>query len=388
MKAFLDVLKREALRISESWVLLFSTIIGPLLGFIIIYWIFSAGVVRNLPVTIVDEDCSQTSRKLCQLVEASPVIGEVVYVSQLGNAKVLMDEGKTQAIIRIPKNAERQIFKGESCKLNIYLNNANLVVGGTLKSSLYKILNTVSAGIKMQVYQKTGKSTYQALNYVQPIRLSTHRLFNPYSNYAFFLALGLLPVMLTVFTFLGSVYALGTELKEGTAPELLQKAKGNIIIALTGKLLPYTVLFFMQSWVMDLVLFKGLQTPLQGSLSLLFGSQLILIVCYQSVALLFLAVTSNLRLSLSLGSAYTIMALTFSGLTFPTMAMPLIARVFSYLFPYTLWLKVFVSETLRGDISNQLWVNIMYLGIYFLLGLMAFPTLKKRLSSHQHWGKQ
>ena len=99
--------------------------------------------------------------------------------------------------------------------------------------------------------------------------------------------LGLLPLLSVVFIFLGSVYALGMEFKEGTASDLMSKAENNIFTALSGKMIPYTFLFFMNMLVMDLLMVKTLGTPLRGSLALILVSEILLIISYQLLAIFF-----------------------------------------------------------------------------------------------------
>ena len=119
-------------------------------------------------------------------------------------------------------------------------------------------------------------------------------LFNPFGNYSYFLVLGLLPLLAVVFTFLGSVYALGIELKEGTAGELISLAKNNVTVVLAGKMLPYTFLFFMDMMIMNIILMKTLGTPVHGSLFIILISEVLLIISYQLLAILFLKVTCSI----------------------------------------------------------------------------------------------
>jgi ABC-2 type transport system permease protein len=124
-------------------------------------------------------------------------------------------------------------------------------------------------------------------------------------------------------------------------------------------------------------------TPLNGSLAMVLFSEFLLILAYQAMAIVVLTVTINLRLTLSLGSAYTMMALTFSGLTFPAMGMPLLAKIFSFVFPYTFWLKVFLSQSLRGEPVHEAIVPLLLLLPYILTGVFAFPLFKKRLTDER-----
>jgi len=386
--SFFKVIRRETRRIAGSWVLIFTTMIAPIIAFLAIIWLFSDGVVRDLPVAVVDMDQTAFSSRITQLIDAAPVCNVMWRLSSTDEAKKMMDAGKIDAIVVLPTDLERKVFNNGVPAIAVYINNTNVVKGGALKSGLFTTLSTISAGVKVQVAVKKGQTPMQAIEKARPVKVNVHLLFNPFGNYSYFLVLGLLPLLSVVFIFLGSVYALGMELREGTAGELLLVANNNVSVALAGKLLPYTLLFFMDMMMMNILLMKTLGTPVNGSLFLILASEILLIISYQLLAVLFLKITANLRLSLSLGSAYTMMALTFSGLTFPSIAMPLMAKLFSLLFPYTFWLQIFLSQTLRGEPVSEVVIPFLAFIPFIVGGLLAFPGMKRKLSHPRYWFRE
>jgi ABC-2 type transport system permease protein len=386
--ALFTVIRRETRRIAGSWVLIFTTMIAPASAFLIIMWLFSDGVVRDLPVAVVDMDHTAFSSRVTRLVDATPVCNVMYRLNSIDEARQMMDAGKIDAIVVLPQDLERKVMNNGTPEIAVYINNTNVVKGGALKSGLFTTLSTISAGLKVQVAIKKGQTPAQAIEKSRPVKVNAHLLFNPFGNYSYFLVLGLLPLLAVVFIFLGSVYALGIELKEGTAGDLISKAGNSVTVALAGKMLPYTFLFFVDMMIMNIFLLKTLGTPVHGSLFLILVSEILLIVSYQLLAILFLKLSANLRLSLSLGSAYTMMALTFSGLTFPSMAMPLIAKLFSLIFPYTFWLQIFMSQTLRGEPVSEVVLPFLAFIPFILGGMLAFPGMKRKLSHQKYWFRE
>jgi len=386
--ALFTVIRREARRIAGSWVLIFTTMIAPASTFLIIMWLFSDGVVRDLPVAVVDMDHTAFSSRVTRLVDATPVCNVIYRLNSTEEARQMMEAGKIDAIVVLPQDLERKVMNNGTPEIAVYVNNTNVVKGGALKSGLFTTLSTISAGVKVQVAIKKGQTPAQAIENARPVKVNAHLLFNPFGNYSYFLVLGLLPLLAVVFIFLGSVYALGIELKEGTAGDLISKAGNSVTIALAGKMLPYTFLFFVDMMIMNIFLLKTLGTPVHGSLFLILVSEILMIVSYQLLAILFLKLSANLRLSLSLGSAYTMMALTFSGLTFPSMAMPLIAKLFSMIFPYTFWLQIFMSQTLRGEPVSEVVLPFLAFIPFILGGVLAFPGMKRKLSHQKYWFRE
>ncbi len=384
---FFRVFLREIERMTGSTVYLFTTLIGPLFSFIILLSIFSDGVPRNLPVGVVDQDNTVLSRKAGMWIGATPEAEVVNYYPDRLEAYQEMKEGKLDAVIFIPEGTEKAILKGESGKIQVFISNANILKGGFLQKGIYKALATLSGGIKVQFAMKGGLPEEKALAKIQPVKLHQHVLFNPFGNYSYFLLTALLPLMVVIFTLLSGVYSIGIELRDGTGEDWLKHSDDSLIVALAGKLIPYTMLMFFNLMVMNFILFVQLGTPLQGSFGFLILSELLMVVCYQLIAVLLVGFTANLRLALSLASAYAMMALTFSGLTFPQVDMPLPANIFSYFFPFTHWVKIFISQAIRGEAFVHALLPATLMILFILVSLGFLPRLKKLLKEERFWGK-
>jgi len=363
------------------------TFIGPLMAFYLVMWIFAANVPRDLPVAVVDLDHTSVSRQIARMTDATSIAQVNRNFTSLYEARLSMEKGKVDAILVIPSGTEKDIYKGGSSRVALYLNNANVLKGGLLNSGIKKALATFSGGVKMQLKMKEGATQSQALQQIQPVLLRSEVLFNPYISYSYFLTSSLLPVMLIVFTLLGTTYALGCEMQQGTGPDWLHMADDNICIALAGKILPYTLIYFCVAMVMNVILFSYLQVPLRGNLHILLIGEFLLIVSYQFLAIFLIGLFGNLRLGLSLGGAYTMMALTFSGLTYPVFGMPAIAQAAAHIFPFTYWLKIFVSQPMRGEpAANGLLLMFAFFA-FIALGAMFIPRLKYLLMTEKFWGK-
>ena len=95
------VMQREWKSIWGKWPYLFMTIVGPLAGFFLVMWLFSANVPRNLPVAVIDLDHSSLSRQVSRMVDATPIAKiNADYVS-LEEAKESLEKGEVDAIVYI-----------------------------------------------------------------------------------------------------------------------------------------------------------------------------------------------------------------------------------------------------------------------------------------------
>jgi ABC-2 type transport system permease protein len=379
--------KREIGRILHDRVYLFIGIVAPLISFTLITLIFSANVPRKLPVAVVDQDHTALSRKIIRMIGATPIAFPDNRYSNLEEARKALVSGETDAIVTIPAGTEKKIIRGEHADVAVYFNNVYLIKAGLLKSGIQKAIGTLSAGIKLQTRMMWGESQIRAMGKIQTIQLTPVLLFNPYTSYEYYLTLLLLPVMLTVFVLFGTIYAIGTELQYGTGPEWLKAAGEQMPAALAGKLMPHTVAYTVMALIMNLIFFQVLGLPLKGHFLLILISEFVMILSYQAMAIFMVTLTRNLRLALSLASAYTMLAITFAGLTFPTFGMPYAAQIFSKIFPFTYWLELFIGQTLRGEpVANGL-IQIWTMFIFIVAGLFLIPRFKYLLTNKKYWGK-
>lgn len=383
----LKVTLRELHRLCHDKALLFMTLAGPGLAFILLIRIFSYNVPRHLPVGVVDMDHTSISRLLARMIDASPVAEIKQNYISVAEAKKDIENGTVDAIIYIPEGMEKDIYCGLSSNVAVYINNANTLKGSLLGSGIRKVISTLSAGIKLQVQMKSGLTHEQAISSIIPVQLRSELLFNPYTSYTYYLTAALLPVLLIVFTLLASIYAIGNELYNGTGPQWIRAGNRNILISVSGKLLPYSCIYFFWALVMNYLLFYKLNMPLQGNLIYIITGELFVILGYQSLAIAVVSITSNLRLSLALGTAYSMLAISYSGLTFPVSGMSAFSQVFASLFPFTYWNRLLVSQSLRGEPPYHALQPLLILLIFTCFGLLFIPMLKYMMLNRKRWGK-
>jgi len=383
----IDVTKREWERIKSKWVLLMITFVGPLLAFLLITSIFSQNIPRNLPVAIIDNDNSKLSNLIIRYIDATPIAKTTKEFNSLYDAKNAIECGKVDAVVNIQENTQKKILKGEDVVITLYLNNSNVVKAGLLNSGIRRAIGTIAAGIKLKKQLQKGKTTREAISKIMPIKLDSVLLFNQYLSYSYFLTLGLLPIILIVFVLLGTTHAIGTELLRGTGPKWLETANQNIVFALLGKLIPYTLFYLVLAMIMNIIFIVKLGLPFKGNYVIILLSEFLLIISYQFISIFLIGLFSNLRLSLSIGSAYCMLALTYSGLTYPDFGMPSFGQAFSKIFPFTYWLKIFIGQTIKSESEAIAISSIFPIFGFILLGITFIPRLKHILLNKHHWGK-
>lgn len=380
------VLRREWGRIRKYPIYPTLMIILPVISFLFFAAVFGEGTPRDMPIAVLDEDHSPLSRQLASMIDATPAAMVSYDIQDMGQGERMMREGKIEAIVYIPRNFEKDIYSNSPTRVGAYVNGTNIAVNGFLGKDLQTTVTTFSTGIQIQTLMKKGLSEKQAYNQAMPIYFDRHLLFNPWVNYGYFLMPSFMPMMLLIFTILLTVFAIGSELKNATAGEWMAAADGEIWPALIGKMIPYTGAMFLMSLLMNTIMYKWVGVPLNGSAALLILAGFLFVLSYQSIGVLIISVLSNLRLSLSIAGGYSVLAFTFSGLTFPLMAMDWYVVAFSRIFPFTFYTDVFIDQAMRGapviySIHDLGWMTV----VFILLPLLCLPRLKKIATNETYW---
>lgn len=387
IRAFRNVLIREIESFGNHKVFYRLSLGLPVLAFLFFILLFETGVPRDMPVAVLDEDHSPLSRRLTRMIDATPSARVAYHITDMAEGERMMKEGKIDAIVTLPRDMEKDIYSNTQSHAVVYINGLNLTKNGLLNKDLQTVITAFSSGIQVQTLMKKGLSETEAYNQMMPIYFEKHILFNPYINYGYYLLPSFLPLMLMLFTILATVFTIGVELKNGTARQWLATAGDNTVVALAGKLTPYTIIFFALCMLMNTLLYKFIGVPLRGNVTLLFVSGLIFVLAHQALGVFFIALLSNLRLALSIAGGYSVLSFTYSGLTFPFMAMDLPMRIAGHIFPMTFYIDAFIDQAMRGAPVHYTIQYVGYMSIFILLPVLLLPRLKKICTCKKYWGR-
>lgn len=373
----LSVLKRELLEIRKDRVYLATLFTLPIMMVFFFVLVFSGGVITSLPTVLVDRDNSEMSRRATSLVDATRGVEISYTATSIEEAELLMLSGDVVAILFIDDGFEADIYHGVPTSVECYISGASISTAGVVESEVQQAVRTFSAGVSLSKLQAMGVSKSQALVDIMPINFHTYTISNPYLNYGYYLAPVFMFMGIVIFTVLVTIFAIGRELYHATASQWLATASNSLGAALIGKLLPTTVTMACYMQLIFLVLFAVMGMDCRGSYLLLTLGSMLFIVAYQSVAVAIIALVANLRLALSLGGGYSVMAFTFSGITFPTMSMYGIARLLSKLFPLTYFSELFIDQAMRGIPREMSADEMLYMLPFILLLPIAWRRLRR-----------
>jgi ABC-2 type transport system permease protein len=382
------VLRREVRRIATRPLEPLLLVVLPALALAFTWAIFSAGLPRDLPVAVVDQDHSRLSRQLTRMIDAAPAVQVSERPADPKAAEELILAGRVYAYVLLPEGLERDVKRGQAEPVVAYTNAQLLVPASLVRRDLLAATSTLSAGIKLRRLRAAGETEASARVRFEPVRADIHALFNPQLNYVSYIFVALFPTLLHIFVLLAAVNSVGSELREGTAGEWLDSARGSVPRALAGKLLPSTGAFLAVAAVAMTALFGLAGVPMRGSPALLLLGTLLFVLAYQTIGVLIVALSANLRFATSVAAFLASPAFAYVGITFPTMGMPAFARFWGAVLPLTHYLKLLVDQSMKGaPVSVSAPALLALLAFVVVAPLLAWPRLRRVLRDERYWGK-
>ena len=356
------------------------------LGVILFFAVFfSQEVVGALPVAVVDEDNTSLSRQLTSMIKATPQTSVAEDVADMAAAKSKLLSGEVVGIVEIPDGFSKKVLSGETAEAIFYDSGTNISTNSLAAKGVHTAISSFGVGVALQRAEMEGAMPDEAMAQALPIGFSTYALFNPWLNYTYYVAPCFWAMVLVIGAMLSTIYAVGSELRYATSVEWLRSANGSLVGALVGKLLPVTFALWLSAMVVGVVIFALFGAPMHGSWVVLALGAITLIMAYQSVAIFVVALTASMRLSLSLGGGYSVLAFTFSGVTFPTIAMLSAVQPVTMLFPYTYFMRLYIDQAVRGSAWWLSMDDLAAMLLFCLLPMLVLGRLKRVSVNRKYW---
>lgn len=381
-KRFLRIAKREVFRLTSQPIYLFCMVIAPIFCFVFFSTLMEKGLPSNLPAGVVDLDNTATTRNIIRNLDAFQEIKIVAHYESVSQARKAIQRGEIYSFYYIPRGTTEKALVNRQPKVSFYVNYSYLIAGSLLYKDQRTMSELASGAIGRATLYAKGATESQAMAFLQPIVIETHALNNPWLNYSVYLCNTLFPGLLMLLIFLTTVYALGTELKENTAGQLMKESGNSIVTALTGKLFPHTIVFFIIAVFYNVYLYGFLHYPCNSGIFPMLLAGLLLVLASQAFGVFLFGLFGSLRLALSAASLWGVISFSISGFTFPVMAMHPTLQALANLFPLRHYFLIYVDLALNGYPLIYAWHSVVALLIFMLL---PFFILKKLRTAMLHY---
>ena len=375
---------REWKRMVSRPLYIFCMVIAPIFCYVFFTTLMGEGLPNKMPVGVVDMDNTSTSRNIVRNLDAFQMTNIIAQYSNFDDARKAMQQGKIYAFYYIPRHTTEKALASRQPKVSFYTNNAFLIPGSLLWKEMRTMSELASGAVGRASLRAKGFTDKQAATFLQPIVIDAHPLNNPWLNYSIYLSNTIIPGILMLLIFQMTIYSIGVEQKNNTVKKWFGYADNNIIIALAGKLLPQTFVFFMVTSLYDAYLYGFLHYPCNGGIFPMMLASLLLVLASQAFGLFLYGAIPSMRLAMSSASLWGVLSFSLSGFTFPCMAMHPALQGLAYLFPLRHYFLIYVNQALNGYSMIYAWKSYLMLLVFLALPFFIIKRLKMVLMNYKY----
>lgn len=359
-------------------------VVFPILATIFFTSLMSAGVPEELPVGVVDQDNTTTTRGLIRDIDAFQTTKVVAYYDNMNQARTAMQRNEIYGFILIPEGTTRKMLGSRQPDISFYYSNTSLIAGSLIFRDLKTAATLEAANVGITKLAAVGKTSEEIKTFLQPIVLDLHMTGNPYSNYNYYLSTTMIPGVILLFVFLITPYSIGTELKFGRSKEWMRLADNNIYIAMMGKMLPQTLIFVSVFYAFELYVYAFLDFPHPGGIVPILLLGLLSVLATQSFGIFAFGLLPSLRMSMSTCSLWAVISFSICGATFPVFSMSPFLQGISALFPLRHYYMTYQMCVLHGFPLQDAMPHILALCLFLSLPFITIWNIKRAMLTYTY----
>lgn len=379
LKQIYRVAVRECGILRSNPVYLFCMVIFPIIVVFFFTSLMDEGQPTNMPVGVVDQDNTATTRTLIRRLDAFQSTDIVAHYPNINEARNAIQRNEIYAFIYFPKNTTNELLASQIPKISFYYSYASITSGALLFRDLKTIATLGSAAVGKAKLSAIGKTDDEIRTFLQPISIDLHPINNPEINYNVYLSTSLPPACLMLFIFLITAYSIGTELKFTRSKEWMRMAGNNIWLALTGKMLPQFLIFLTITYAYLFYVFYIMGFPHTGGLGSILLLGLLTVLSAQGFGIFTFGLTPSLRMSMSICSLWAALSFSVMGATFPLSAMGPEIESLAWLFPMRHYFMIYQINIFNGYPLLDAWPHVAALVQFAALPLLVIYRIRKAM---------
>ncbi len=331
--------------------------------------------VRNMATAVYDGDNTAESRALVDRFAALEGFRLVARVEDPATIDGLMDRGRVQFALVIPRGFAEALRRGETAQVQVIVDGTNSSIAGQALAMTAGLLRDYNQQVMTRRAQRAGVGRYRLLPRVENlIRI----WYMPQLKYVHFIMLTMLTISVLILGVLVPAAAIVREKEAGTFEQLMMTPiRGAELIA--AKIVPMILLKLVGLTIGVLMSLWLFGVPLRGNVFLFYGISVLMFMSSSGIGVFLGTVARNMQQTLML-AFFILFPLAFlSGTVVPISNMPPFLQWFTYLSPLRYYVEVTLGIFLKGVGLDILWPQALALAAYGLV-LMGISTLRFRKS--------
>ncbi|HEX3009135.1 MAG TPA: ABC transporter permease [Bacteroidales bacterium] len=377
---------KDTARIFTEELKLIFTDAGAVLMFVIALFIYpllyatayEKEIVKDIPVAVVDLDHTSTSRQYSRMADATEQIHVISKPASLKEAEQMFYDGKVKGVVLIPADFEKDILSSHRTSVSVYCDASYFLYYKQVFTGASYANSTFSGGVEIKRMLAEGKSTAQALDQQEPLKITAYNLYNPSGGYGSFVMPGMILVIIQQTLLIGIGMLGGTIREKNMFLKMSGRAKYRLgsVRLVFGKSAAYTFVYLFNAMFALGVLHRWFSFPANGN----FWAIITILIPYiLSVSFLGLAVSMFFeeRVHSMLFMVFlSPMVVFLSGISWPTSAISPVLYGIAHIFPSTVmipaYLKVRIAGATIADIRPEYIMMLIQMVAYFILAITSY----------------
>ena len=362
LRHFWAITRKEVSHIVRDRTTLFLVLLSPTLLMLVMAYSLTVDL-KNIPVAVLDQDQSQTSRQFIQRITAGEDLVLVALAENMDEIDYLLQRGEIKAAVIIGAGFSNDLLAFKKVKLQ-------LIIDGTEPESGGFAVDHIGLRTEEFIGEKLGDFlAHQGISdsVLQPIDLRVRAWFNPSLKPRNDLVPGLLSIVLGLPAMLVAL-TIAHEREHGTLEQLLATPIGRTEILL-GKMFPYLLVGLANVIFIPVLAILWFKVPFNGNFLAFFGLSAIFLFAILSMGIIVGVFMRTQSAALALSFLLIFFPGFFlTGIFFPIVSMPDIMRLESLGMPGTHYAIITRGVFLSGVGFEVLWpyaVMLLFLGAIF-----------------------
>ncbi len=354
------LIQKEFIQIRRNAFLPRLIVAFPIVIMCVLPWVMNMEV-KNVKVSIVDNDRSTLSQQLVHSIEASNYF---IYSGQQPTYRAALQEmerSHADVVLVIPQNYGRDVELGRQPQVLIAANAVNGTKGSIGSSYLTQIV-TAQARPEVAAMQS---------------QVSTLFLYNKHLNFKLFMIPALFAIVMMLMTgFLPALNIVGE--KEAGTIEQINVTPVNKWSFILAKLIPYWIIAVFVITVCLVLAWVVYGITSAGPLWLIYVLALSLALFWSSFGLMISNYSDTMQQAIFVMWFFVVLMLLLSGLFTPSRSMPTWAYGTTYVNPMSYFIDAVRTVFVRGGGLSSVWHQLAaLLGIGSVMAAWAVMSYKK-----------
>ncbi|MFT3892578.1 MAG: ABC transporter permease [Anaerolineales bacterium] len=369
----LSIIRKEFIQIFRDPRTLVLIIIMPMLQLFLLGYAATSDV-KNISLAVWDQSQSTQSRALLDAFRSANYFSIDYVVGSDMEYRQLIELGDIRAALIIPPDYETRLLEG-TAQVSMVLDGSDATVGGTALNTAKLIGQSYATKVLAEQAALTGRP----FAFKPPLDVRTQVWYNPDLIAAYFNVPGVIGMILYFITTLLTASSIVRERERGTIEQLIVTPIRSWELVV-GKILPYTILAFIDMFEILVIGHWWFEVPIKGNLGLIFALSGLFLISSLGIGL-FASTVANTQQEAFITVMVTMLpSLFLSGFFFPIEAMPKFLQYVSLIVPLRYYLVIIRALLLKGVGIAALQNEIIALTIFavVIMGIAAL-RFRKRL---------